>query len=137
MILGLKHVPFGIVKGAKTDAHPKGDARQAWVALMAKYESQEADMEVDLEMMFHQCKMTSGSEDPYLWFQRLLHLRRRLEDMGRTKEDGTVIAVLLAQFPDEYMNVRTAARREARRGNLTLDDLMADARGFYWEEIQD
>ena len=107
MIMGLKGVPFGIVKASKSNEHPKGDAKLAWDALLFKYESQEADMEVDLEVMLHNCKMASPTEDPDRWFQQLFHLRRQLEDMGRKKEDYTIIAIILTHLPDDYQTVKT------------------------------
>ena len=131
MIIGLSDTPFGIVKDAKTEAHPKGDARQTWMALMTKYESQEADMGIDLEVMLHDCKPNSGDEDLEKWFQRLHHLRRRLDNMGHAKQDSTIIAVILAHLPDEYATIRSTARTTARKGALTLDDLEADIRDHY------
>ena len=55
--------------------------------------------------------------------------------MGRTKEDATVIAIILTQLPDEYSTIRASARSLARRGELELEDLMADIRRFYWSDL--
>ena len=55
--------------------------------------------------------------------------------MGNTKEDNTVIAMTLSKLPDEYATIRTNARNQERRGELTFDNLMADIRSHYRSEI--
>jgi len=130
-------VAHGIIRDAKTKENPKGDAKLAWDLLNKKYQSKEADMEVNLETMFNTCAPKDGTEDPDKWFQRLNHLRRRLDEIGKTKDDNSVISVILSHLPDEYASVRQWARKEARNKLLTLDDLMADIQSIYRTEIND
>ena len=93
-------VAHGIVRDSKTKDNPKGNAFIAWELLNKKYQSKEADMEVDLETMFNTCAPKDGTEDPDKWFQRLNHLRCRLEEIGKEKDDNSVISVILTHLPE-------------------------------------
>ena len=94
-------------------------------------------MEVDLETMFNTCASEDGTEDPDKCFQRLNHLRCRLEEIGKEKDDNSVISVILTHLPEEYASVCQWARKEARNKLLTLDDLMADIQSIYRTKIND
>ena len=92
-------------------------------------------MEVNLEAMFNQCQPRDGTEDPEKWFQRLNHLRRQLEQIGKTKDNASVIAVILMHLPEEYSAIKTLERKEARKKILDLEDLMDDIKAVYRTDI--
>ena len=58
-----------------------------------------------------------------------------MEEIGKDKDDNSVISVILTHLPDEYSSVRQWARKEARNKMLNLDDLMADIQSIYRMEI--
>ena len=65
-----EHVSFNIVANCKNVKHPKGDARQAWEALVTKYEPSDGMSKVDLKKKFQNMKL-EGNCDPDEWITKL------------------------------------------------------------------
>ena len=74
-------VALGLVQDSKTGDNKKGNAKIAWEKLQDKYAGTTKDVAIDLEKLFHECRLKDEEEDPDKWLQKLHHLRDRLKAM--------------------------------------------------------
>ena len=64
---------LGLVRDSRTSDNTKGNARVAWIKLQEKYAGTTKDVAIDLEKLFHECRLKDDSEDPDKWLQQLHH----------------------------------------------------------------
>jgi len=80
-------VAFNIVKLAKTDELPEGDAALAWKRLVNKYATKSAPSLMALKSEFTNSKLKSKKHDPDEWLTELEDLRMRIDE--QTGENGS------------------------------------------------
>lgn len=124
-------VTFGIIEGSISTAFPKGDARKAWKALKDKFEPTTGAAKVQLKKEFHQCKLSSVTEDPDVWITKLELKKRRLSVLGVTIIDEDLMLHILNHLPKEYETTIELCEEDLSKGTLTLTVLKERIRARY------
>ena len=126
-------VSFGAVDEALTKDLPKGDARQAWLNLQAKYESTTAASKKQLKKEFHTSSLNDVTKDPDEWITNLERMRIRLKAMKHEISDEDLMIHVLNNLPEEYDNLveDLEDRIEASNDPLTIKTLRERLRMKY------
>ena len=104
--------------------------------LYEKYAGTTKDVEIDLEKLFHECRLLDEDEDPDKWLQKLHLLWGRLKNMNIDKSDSKMIAVIMSGLPEAYNMVKTSLSGSSKLQTSTLDELETDIRNFYRKNIK-
>lgn len=90
-------IPVGLVSGAKTDAFPNGDAKEAWNRLTHKFESQTASSRWLWKNQIQGLTFKYKKEDPEIFISNLEYLvdqyKKRLVENGRWKTLWNILFV--------------------------------------------
>jgi hypothetical protein len=133
LMLSCEGGAFGPVEEAKTTKHPDGDARQAWVNLLEKYQVETAAGMVQLRMDFTKCVMKNESQDPDEWFTELEYLKQRLKGVKVNIEESELIAHILNNLPNNYSELVTSVEGDVDK--LKMKTLRESVRAFYRRKV--
>ena len=95
---------FGIVKGAKTQVHPKGDDREAWTRLKQRYEPNTGTKLIFLHKVKMSLEFNDVNEDPETFVIELDELQARLREDPFNEEipNNSFMIHVLNSLPVEY-----------------------------------
>jgi len=124
-------VAFQLVRGAKTQDLPSGDARMAWVRLENKYQSKTTCSRLDLKKKFINSSLKSAKDDPDVWISELEDLRNQLAEAQRNVQGATTMTDhdfmehILNNLPKEYESVvnNLENKLDDRTNPLTIQNI--------------
>jgi len=123
-------VAFNIVKLAKTDELPEGDAALAWKRLVNKYATKSAPSLMALKSEFTNSKLKSKKHDPDEWLTELEDLRMRIDEQtgenGSKMTDMDFMIHVLNNLPPEYEIVQAKLEELLSNNELTVDKIRTE-----------
>ena len=123
-------VAFNIVKLAKTDDLPEGDAALAWKRLVNKYATKSAPSLMALKSEFTNSKLKSKKHDPDEWLTELEDLRMRIDEQtgenGSKMTDMDFMIHVLNNLPPEYEIVQAKLEVLLSNNELTVDKISTE-----------
>ena len=110
-----------------------GNAKAAWNALKERFEASEAVDLVELEGEFSNFKPGNPYDSPNLWILELEYLRKRIENVGKTKMDESrMIAQIILKAPKEYAVPINVIQTSLKSSKVTLSEVKSALR-HYWK----
>jgi gag-polypeptide of LTR copia-type len=94
-------VAFAMVKGSKTKENPSGHLFNAFTRLKNKYEPNTTPQLMHLTKEFHS-KVLKPNQDPDIYITDLEALQVRMEDLGHSVSNKTLILQILNNLGKEY-----------------------------------
>ena len=122
---------ISLITAAKTAEYPRGDARNAFLAIDNTFKPKDKHTKLELKRLFQNEKLEDAEDDPETWITELTNLPLRLEEVQVKMSDEDFWLHVLRNLPEVYKTMVELLMRDLEEDNLKSDDAMSILRATF------